>query len=37
METIRSRFASMTEGLPPAYWYLWLGTLINRLGSLAHV
>lgn len=25
--------ASLTQGLPPAYWFLWLGTLINRLGG----
>lgn len=28
-----SLFASLTEGLPPAYWLLWVGTLINRLGT----
>jgi MFS family permease len=33
METIRSRFAALTTGLPPTYWFLWLGILINRLGS----
>ncbi|MEW6086659.1 MAG: MFS transporter [Chloroflexota bacterium] len=25
--------ASLTQGLPPAYWLLWSGTLINRLGG----
>ncbi|MCC6301131.1 MAG: MFS transporter [Anaerolineales bacterium] len=25
--------ASLTEGLPPTYWLLWSGTLINRLGG----
>src|SRR5512146_2337123 len=25
--------ASLVEGLPPAYWLLWVGTLINRLGT----
>jgi MFS family permease len=25
--------ASFTEGLPPTYWLLWSGTLINRLGG----
>ena len=25
--------ASLVEGLPPAYWLLWVGTLINRLGG----
>jgi len=24
---------SLTEGLPPTYWLLWSGTLINRLGG----
>jgi MFS family permease len=33
MQAIRSRFSSLTEGLPPTYWLLWLGTLINRLGG----
>jgi MFS family permease len=28
-----SPFSSMFEGLPPAYWLLWAGTLINRLGG----
>jgi len=23
----------LTAGLPPTYWFLWLGTLINRLGG----
>ena len=27
------RFKSLTEGLPPLYWVLWTGTLINRLGG----
>ncbi|MBK8552837.1 MAG: MFS transporter [Ignavibacteria bacterium] len=27
------RLASLTEGLPPAYWLLWSGTLISRLGG----
>lgn len=30
---MRSRFSSLTQGLPPTYWLLWLGTLINRLGG----
>src|SRR5512143_4100941 len=25
--------ASLIEGLPPAYWLIWIGTLINRLGG----
>jgi len=33
IETIRTRFASLTADLPPTYWYLWFGILINRLGS----
>ena len=33
MQTIRSRFAAITADLPPTYWFLWLGMLINRLGS----
>lgn len=27
-----SRLSAYLSGLPPAFWYLWLGTLINRLG-----
>lgn len=27
------RFKSLTEGLPPTYWLIWTGTLINRLGG----
>lgn len=30
---IMSRLSALTEGLPPAYWLLWTGTLINRLGG----
>ena len=33
MDTIRTRFAALTVGLPSTYWYLWFGILINRLGS----
>jgi MFS family permease len=25
--------ASLVEGLPPTYWLIWVGTLINRLGG----
>src|SRR5512145_1248465 len=25
--------ASLVEGLPPTYWLIWTGTLINRLGG----
>ena len=28
----KPRLASLVEGLPPLYWLLWTGTLINRLG-----
>ncbi len=33
MNKINTRFIEMTADLPAAYWFLWLGTLINRLGS----
>jgi len=33
MENIRSRLAVLTIDLPTAYWFLWLGILINRFGS----
>jgi MFS family permease len=33
MQRLRSRLAPLTKDLPPTYWYLWLGILINRLGS----
>src|SRR5512143_185077 len=33
MKTIRARVAMLTADLPPTYWVLWLGILINRLGS----
>jgi MFS family permease len=33
VQSIRARFAVLTSDLPPTYWFLWLGTLINRLGS----
>jgi MFS family permease len=26
-------FLSLIEGLPPTYWLIWIGTLINRLGG----
>jgi MFS family permease len=28
-----NRFKPLTEGLPPTYWLIWTGTLINRLGG----
>ena len=31
--TITKRISSLIEGLPPAYWLIWTGTLINRLGG----
>jgi len=30
---IAKRFKSLIEGLPPTYWLLWTGTLVNRLGG----
>jgi len=30
---VLKRFKSLTEGLPPTYWLLWTGTLVNRLGG----
>lgn len=33
MSTHKNRFASLTDGLPPTYWLIWTGTLINRLGG----
>ena len=30
---VTKRFKSLTEGLPPTYWLIWTGTLINRLGG----
>ena len=33
MQHIRSRFAALTVDIPPMYWFLWWGTLINRFGS----
>lgn len=29
----QARFGSITKRLPPAYWVLWVGTVINRLGG----
>lgn len=29
----KKRWASLVEGLPPTYWLLWTGTLVNRLGG----
>lgn len=33
MQALRSKFADLTVDIPPMYWFLWLGTLINRFGS----
>jgi len=33
MTTNKKGFASLIEGLPPTYWLIWTGTLINRLGG----
>ncbi|MEH1167145.1 MFS transporter [Micromonospora sp. CPCC 205539] len=33
MRTMQSWFRDTTGGLPTTFWYLWSGTLINRLGS----
>ncbi|MCX5067843.1 MFS transporter [Micromonospora lupini] len=37
MRTMRSWFRDTTGGLPATFWYLWSGTLINRLGSFVLV
>ncbi|MFC4146450.1 MDR family MFS transporter [Micromonospora mangrovi] len=37
MRTVRSWFRDTTGGLPRAFWYLWTGTLVNRLGSFVLV
>ncbi|MET8349806.1 MULTISPECIES: MFS transporter [unclassified Micromonospora] len=34
---MRSWFRDTTGGLPTTFWYLWTGTLINRLGSFVLV
>nr|WP_236646912.1 MFS transporter [Micromonospora acroterricola] len=34
---MRSWFRDTTGGLPATFWYLWTGTLINRLGSFVLV
>ena len=33
MTTKKNGLASLVEGLPPTYWLIWIGTLINRLGG----
>ncbi|MFG1952321.1 MDR family MFS transporter [Micromonospora sp. NPDC048830] len=37
MRTMRGWFRDTTGGLPRTFWYLWTGTLINRLGSFVLV
>ena len=32
---LRSRFSVYGRELPPAFWFLWLGTVVNRLGGFA--
>ena len=31
----RSRFSIYGRDLPPSFWFLWFGTVINRLGGFA--
>jgi MFS family permease len=33
MSTIRRRIAGLAADLPPSFWYLWFGTIVNRLGG----
>lgn len=35
MRTVRRWLGETTGGLPGAFWYLWFGTLLNRLGNVA--
>ncbi|MER7417950.1 MFS transporter [Micromonospora peucetia] len=37
MRTMQGWFRNTTGGLPVTFWYLWAGTLINRLGSFVLV
>ncbi|PWU54913.1 MFS transporter [Micromonospora sp. S4605] len=37
MRTVRGWFRDTAGGLPARFWYLWTGTLINRLGSFVLV
>ncbi|MFD0786560.1 MFS transporter, partial [Micromonospora azadirachtae] len=37
MRTVQSWFRDTAGGLPARFWYLWTGTLINRLGSFVLV
>ncbi len=33
MQTNKKGIVSLVQGLPPTYWLIWTGTLINRLGG----
>src|SRR5258705_8742558 len=33
MTTNKTRLAALVDGLPPTYWLIWTGTLVNRLGG----
>lgn len=33
MSTTKKGLTALVEGLPPTYWLIWTGTLINRLGG----
>lgn len=33
--SLRSRFSVYGRDLPPSFWFLWFGTVINRLGGFA--
>ncbi|HEX5541840.1 MAG TPA: MFS transporter [Micromonospora sp.] len=37
MRTVRGWLQETAGGLPASFWYLWVGTLINRLGSFVLV
>lgn len=33
MASVRTRISALMAEMPPTFWFLWLGTLLNRLGS----
>lgn len=33
MRSVRGTFSSTVSGLPPEFWWLWVGTLVNRAGA----
>jgi MFS family permease len=33
MSSTKNKLASLVQGLPPTYWLIWTGTLVNRLGG----